>query len=70
MATFAVSKLPVLRYQLRDKQAVENVALVRKMALNLLRAVPEPVILKVKRKRLARDDTNLDRLLAQLAECV
>lgn len=56
--------------RLRDKQAVENVALVRKMALNLLRADPEPGSLKVKRKRLAWDDTYLHRLLAQLAECV
>lgn len=57
-------------HRLRDKQAVENVALVRKRALNLLRADPEPGSLKGKRKRLTWDDTYLDRLLAQLAGCV
>lgn len=57
-------------HRLRDKQALENVALVRKMALNLLRADPESGSLKVKRKRLVWDDTYLDRLLAQLAVCV
>ena len=57
-------------HRLRHQRAVENLALVRKMALNLLRADPEPGSLKVKRKRLAWDDAYLDRQLAQLAKCV
>ena len=57
-------------HRLRDQRAAENLALVRKMALNLLRADPEPGSLKVKRKRLGWDDAYLDRLLAHLTECV
>jgi predicted transposase YbfD/YdcC len=58
------------RHRLRDQRAAENLALVRKMALNLLRADPEPSSLKVKRKRLGWDDAYLNRLLAHLTECV
>lgn len=57
-------------HQLRDQQAAENLALVRKMALNLLRADPEPGSLKIKRKRLGWDNAYLGRLLAHLTECV
>jgi hypothetical protein len=58
------------RHRLRDQRAAENLALVRKMALNLLRADPEPGSLKVKRKRLGWDNAYLNRLLALLNECV
>lgn len=57
-------------HRLRDQRAAENLALVRKMALNLLRADPEHGSLKVKRKRLGWDDAYLDRLLAHLTKCV
>jgi len=57
-------------HRLRDPHAAENMALVRKMALNLLRADPEPGSLKVKRKRLGWDNAYLNRLLALLNECV
>lgn len=57
-------------HQLRDQQAAENLALVRKMALNLLRADSSPGSLKLKRKRLGWSDHHLETLLAQIAKCV
>ena len=43
-------------HRLRHQRAAENLALVRKTALNLLRAGIEPDSLKVKHNRLGRDD--------------
>ena len=57
-------------HQPGDQQAAENLALVRKMALNLLRADPSKGILKLKRKRLGWNDEFLERLLQQIAKCV
>jgi predicted DNA-binding transcriptional regulator AlpA len=57
-------------HRLRDEQAAENLALVRKMALHLLRADTLPGSLKVKRKRLGWSDARLEALLAQIARCV
>lgn len=57
-------------HRLRDQRAAENVALVRKMALNLLRADPSRGSLKIKRKRLGWNDDYLEALLAQIAKCV
>lgn len=57
-------------HQLRDQRAAENLALVRKMALNLLRADPSKGSLKLKRKRLGWNDELLENLLAQIAKCV
>lgn len=55
-------------HRLREAQAVENLALVRKMALNLLRLDPMRVSLKKKRKRLGWDDTYLDELLDHICQ--
>ena len=57
-------------HRLRDQRAAENVAVVRKMALNLLRADPSRVSLKIKRKRLGWNDDCLEALLTQIAKCV
>ena len=57
-------------HRLRDQRAAENVAVVRKMALNLLRADPSRVSLKIKRKRLGWNDDYLEALLTQIAKCV
>jgi len=57
-------------HRLRDQRAAENLALVRKMALNLLRADTSRGSLKGKRKRLGWSDTHLDDLLTQIAKCV
>ena len=57
-------------HRLREQRAAENLALVRKMALNLLRADTSRGSLKVKRKRLGWSDTHLEALLIQLSECV
>lgn len=57
-------------HRLRDQRAAENLALVRKMALNLLRADPSKGSLKIKRKRLGWSNYHLDTLLAQIAKCV
>jgi hypothetical protein len=57
-------------HRLRDQRAAENLTLVRKMALNLLRADAAPGSLKVKRKRLGWSDTHSEALLAQIAKCV
>ena len=57
-------------HRLRDEWAAQNLALVRKMALNLLRADTAPGSLKVKRKRLGWSDTHLEALLAQIAKCI
>ena len=56
-------------HRLRQQQAAENLALVRKMALNLLRADTTPGSLKVKRKRLGWNDDDLERLIARIAKC-
>lgn len=57
-------------HRLRQQQAAENLALVRKMALNLLRADTTTVSLKIKRKRLGWNDHYLEDLLARIAKCV
>ena len=57
-------------HRLRDQRAAENVAVVCKMALNLLRADPSRVSLKIKRKRLGWNDDYLEALLTQIAKCV
>ena len=53
-------------HRLREAQAVEHLALVRKMALNLLRQDPLRVRLKKKRKRLGWNDAYLEELLAHI----
>lgn len=57
-------------HRLRDQRAAENLALVRKMALNLLRADLSKGSLKLKRKRLGWNDAYLENLLGQIAKCV
>lgn len=57
-------------HRLRDLRAAENLALVRKMALNLLRADDAKGSLKIKRKRLGWNDHYLEALLARIAKCV
>ncbi len=57
-------------HRLRDERAAQNLALVRKMALNLLPADTSSGSLKVKRKRLGWSNTHLETLLAQIAKCV
>ena len=57
-------------HRLRDQRAAENVALVRKMALNLLRTDPSRVSLKIKRKRLGWNDDYLEALTDRIAKCV
>lgn len=56
-------------HRLRHHRAAENLALVRKMALNLLRADTSRGSLKVKRKRLGWSDRHLEHLLTQIAKC-
>lgn len=54
-------------HHLRAQQAAQNLTLVRKMALNLLKQDPTPRrSIKNKRKRLAWDEPFLERLLAAL----
>lgn len=53
-------------HRLRQAQAVENLALVRKMALNLLQQDPIRVSIKKKRKRLGWNDAYLEELLAHI----
>lgn len=53
-------------HRLRQAQAVENLALVRKMALNLLQQDPTRVSIKKKRKRLGWNDAYLEELLTQI----
>ncbi len=53
-------------HRLRQAHAVENLALVRKMALNLLQLDPMRVSLKKKRKRLGWNDASLEQLLAHI----
>ena len=55
---------------LRDQQAAENPALVRKMALKPSRADPSKGSLTLKRKRLGWNNDYLAALLAQIAKCV
>ena len=57
-------------HRLRQPQAAENLALVRKMALNLLRADTTAASLKVKRKRLGWNDHYLEDLLARITKYV
>ena len=51
---------------MREHQAAQNLTLVRKMALNLLKQDPTKRSIKNKRKRLAWDEPFLERLLAAL----
>ena len=51
---------------LRQHQAAQNLTLVRKMALNLLKQDPTKRSIKNKRKRFAWDEPFLERLLAAL----
>lgn len=53
-------------HRLREHQAAQNLTLVRKMALNLLKQDPTKRSIKNKRKRLAWDEPFLERLLAAL----
>ena len=53
-------------HHLREHQAAQNLTLVRKMALNLLKQDPTKRSIKNKRKRLAWDEPFLERLLAAL----
>lgn len=53
-------------HQLRHHQAAQNLTLVRKMALNLLKQDPAKRSIKNKRKRLAWDEPFLETLLAAL----
>lgn len=53
-------------HRLREHQAAQNLTLVRKMALNLLKQDPTKRSSKNKRKRLAWDEPFLERLLAAL----
>lgn len=53
-------------HHLREHQAAQNLTLVRKMALNLLKQDPTKRSIKNKRKRLAWDEPFLERLLANL----
>lgn len=53
-------------HHLRAHQAAQNLTLVRKMALNLLKQDPTKRSIKNKRKRLAWDEPFLERLLAAL----
>ena len=53
-------------HRLRQAQAVENLALVRKTALNLLQLDPIRVSIKKKRKRLGWDDAYLEELLIHI----
>ena len=55
-------------HQLRHHQAAQNLTLVRKMALNLLKQDPTKRSIKNKRKRLAWDEPFLERLLAALCQ--
>ena len=53
-------------HHLRHHQAAQNLTLVRKMALNLLKQDPNKRSIKNKRKRLAWNELFLERLLAAL----
>ena len=53
-------------HHLRHHQAAQNLNLVRKMALNLLKQDPTKRCIKNKHKRLAWDEPFLERLLAAL----
>lgn len=55
-------------HQLRHYQAAQNLILVRKMALDLLKPDPTKRNIKKKRKRLAKDEFFLERLLAALCQ--
>ena len=55
-------------HQLRHYQAAQNLILVRKMALDLLKPDPTNRNIKNKRKRLAKDELFLERLLAALCQ--
>jgi hypothetical protein len=57
-------------HQLRDQRAAENLALVRKMALNLLQVDPSKGSMKLKRKRLGWNDDFWEGLLEQIAKCI
>jgi len=57
-------------HRLRQQQATEKLALVRKIALNLLRADKTTGGLKIKRKRFGWNDDHLEELLARIAKCV
>ena len=53
---------------MRHYQAAQNLILVRKMALDLLKPDPTKRNIKKKRKRLAKDEFFLERLLAALCQ--
>ncbi len=53
-------------HRLREHQTAQKLPLVRKMALNLLKPDPTKRSIKNKRKRLAWDESLLERLLAAL----
>lgn len=55
-------------HHLRQQQAAQNLTLVRKMALNLLKQDPTKRSIKNKRKRLAWDEPFLGRLLAAICQ--
>lgn len=55
-------------HHLRQHQAAQNLTLVRKMALNLLKQDPAKRSIKNKRKRLAWDELFLERLLAAICQ--
>lgn len=55
-------------HHLRHHQAAQNLTLVRKMALNLLKQDPAKRSIKNKRKRLAWDESFLEILLAALCQ--
>ena len=57
-------------HQLRHHQAAQNLTLVRKMALNLLKQDPTKRSIKNKRKRLAWDEPFLEKILAALCQPV
>lgn len=57
-------------HRLRDLRAAENLALIRRMALNLLRGDTSQGSFKINRKRLGWNNDQLDALLAQIAKCV
>ena len=52
--------------QVKADNAPQNLSILRKLALQLLKRVPEKVSLKRKRKKAARDNDFLTRILQQL----
>lgn len=50
--------------RVRDENAAANLAVLRRIALNIVRADPSPGSLKAKRKRAAWDDSFMQRIVA------